>query len=156
VLAIIAYLACYALVTERVVTGQVGEVREKKSVFLLLGESLRNRALISIIAASIVMLLSQFTLQQMANYVFPDYYANTDAQSVSTLAMMVAMFLAAGGAKPLARRFGKQRSASYQISLPRRYRSCSSLSALQVCGHTLPSASFPGSDSESLQWYPGR
>lgn len=107
VLAIIAYLACYALVTERVVTERVGEVREKKSVFLLLGESLRNRALISIIAASIVMLLSQFTLQQMANYVFPDYYANTDAQSVSTLAMMVAMFLAAGGAKPLAARFGK-------------------------------------------------
>jgi len=53
------------------------------------------------------MLLAQLTLQQMANYVFPDYYANTEAQSVSTIAMMLGMIIAAGVAKPLAKRFGK-------------------------------------------------
>ena len=107
ILAILAYLVCYALVTERVSVGEIGVQREQKSVWVLLGDSVRNRALLSIIAASVVMLLSQFTLQQMSNYLFPDYYKNTDAQSVSTLAMMVAMLLAAGGAKPLAVRFGK-------------------------------------------------
>ena len=53
------------------------------------------------------MLLSQFTLQQMANYVYPDYYSNTAAQSASTIAMMVGMLIAAAVAKPLAVRFGK-------------------------------------------------
>ena len=67
----------------------------------------KNRALVSIIVASILMLLSQFTLQQMANYVYPDYYADTGAQSASTLAMMVGMVIAAAIARPLTVRFGK-------------------------------------------------
>jgi GPH family glycoside/pentoside/hexuronide:cation symporter len=53
------------------------------------------------------MLLSQFTLQQMANYVFPDYYANTTAQSASTIAMMFGMVVAAALARPLSEKFGK-------------------------------------------------
>ena len=53
------------------------------------------------------MLLSQFTLQQLANYVFPDYYGNTAAQSASTIAMLIGMAVAAAVAKPLALRFGK-------------------------------------------------
>jgi GPH family glycoside/pentoside/hexuronide:cation symporter len=69
--------------------------------------ALKNRALISIIIASVLMLISQFTMQQMANYVFPDYYANTAAQSASTFAMMGGMIVAAIFARPLAVRFGK-------------------------------------------------
>ena len=53
------------------------------------------------------MLLSQLTLQSMANYVYPNYYNNATAQSVSTVAMMGGMIIAAAVAKPLARKFGK-------------------------------------------------
>ncbi len=107
VLAIIAYLLCYYLTTERVQpTGEAHE-HAKKSVYTLLGEAFGNRALISIIAASIVMLLAQLTMQSMANYVYPNYYGNPLALSVSTLTMMLAMIIAAVGAKPLARKFGK-------------------------------------------------
>ena len=53
------------------------------------------------------MLLAQLTMQSMSNYIFPNYYGNVTAQSVSTLAMMGGMIVAAALAKPLAERFGK-------------------------------------------------
>lgn len=105
VLAVICYLLCYNLVIERV---QVPASDKKQdSVLQMLKSALHNRALISIIAASIVMLLAQLTMQGMSGYVYPDYYNNAGAQSVSTLTMMVGMLLAAALVKPLAKKFGK-------------------------------------------------
>lgn len=105
-LAVIAYLLCYVMTTERVIPEAMPKSK-RTSVKQLIVSAVTNRALISIIVASILMLLSQFTLQQMANYVFPDYYANTTAQSASTVAMMFGMIVAAALARPLAERFGK-------------------------------------------------
>ena len=105
-LAVIAYLLCYYMTTERVIP-EAPATRQKTSVKHLILTSVKNRALVSIIVASILMLLSQFTLQQMANYVYPDYYANTAAQSASTIAMMFGMVVAAALARPLSERFGK-------------------------------------------------
>lgn len=105
ILAVAAYIGCYYLTTERVIPEHRPE--EQSGIRKLIVESFKNRAIVSIIVASILMLLSQFTLQQMANYVFPDYYANTAAQSASTIAMMFGMVVAAVLAKPLAERFGK-------------------------------------------------
>lgn len=104
-LAVGCYLLCYYLTTERV---RVEQTQEKQgSVLSLLRNSLKNRALISIIAASIVMLLSQLTMQSMANYVYPNYYGNVAAQSISTVTMVLAMFAAAAVARPLTRLLGK-------------------------------------------------
>jgi len=108
VLAVGCYLLCYVLTTERVkFSAEVKQKQENNNVFVMLKNAVRNRALISIIAASVVMLLAQLTMQSMANYVYPNFYGNTTAQSASTITMVVAMFLAAGLAKPLAGRFGK-------------------------------------------------
>lgn len=107
VLAILCYLLCYFLVTERVRPKVSEDVFQENSVGKMLKNAFRNCALISIIAASVVMLLAQLTMQNMANYVFPDYYGNAKAQSVSTLMMMLGMTVAALTAKPLAKRFGK-------------------------------------------------
>lgn len=104
ILSVICYLLCYALTTERV---RIEEKHEKQGLGEMLGNALKNRALISIIFASVVMLLAQLTLQSMANYVYPNYYGNVGAQSVSTIAMMGGMLLAAILAKPLAKKFGK-------------------------------------------------
>ena len=106
ILAILAYIVCYLLTTERVII-EPAERAKLPSVAKLITNSLQNRSLVSIIVASVLMLLSQFTLQQLANYIYPDYYSNTAAQSASTIAMMIGMFIAAAGAKPLAGRFGK-------------------------------------------------
>ena len=111
-LAVVCYLVCYALTTERVIP-EPAPKEARGGVKRLLVSALTNRALISIIVASILMLLSQFTLQQMANYVFPDYYANTAAQSASTFAMMGGMIVAALLARPLSVRFGKAEISAF-------------------------------------------
>ena len=103
VLAVGCYLLCYHLVTERVRP----EPTKTPSLRRTLANAVKNRALLSIIAASVVMLLAQLTMQTMAGYIFPDYYNNATAQSVSTLLMVGAMAAAAAVAGPLSRRFGK-------------------------------------------------
>ena len=106
VLAIICYLLCYKLITERVVVESTTK-DNAPSVGQMLKSAISNRALISIIVASIVMLLAQLTMQNMAAYIYPDYYNSAAAQSASTMLMMVGMIVAAVFAKPLATKFGK-------------------------------------------------
>ena len=105
VLAVVCYLLCYKLITERVTVN--AEQHNDYSVAAMLKNALKNRALLSIIAASVVMLLAQLTMQNMAAYIYPDYYGNANAQAMSTVLMMVGMLVAAGVAKPLAAKFGK-------------------------------------------------
>lgn len=106
ILAIVCYLLCYKLVTERVVIEST--TKEKgPSVGQMLKSAFKNRALLSIIVASVVMLLAQLTMQNMAAYIYPDYYNNADAAGLSTILMMVGMVVAAIVAKPLAKKYGK-------------------------------------------------
>ena len=111
ILAVVCHFLCYALVTERTwpkersQTQQVGFVQ-------MIRNALRNRALIAIIAASIVNLLASLTLQSMANYVYPNVYHDTNAQSVATFLTTGGMLLSAAIAKPLAQRFGKAEISS--------------------------------------------
>lgn len=107
VLAVLAYLACFALTTERVKSVASVEAQQNNSVGVMLKNAFKNRALISIIVASIVMLLSQLTMQSMTNYVFPVTYGNADMIMVGTLLMAGGMAIAAVVAKPLAKKFGK-------------------------------------------------
>ncbi len=107
VLAIIAYLLCYKLTTERVRVEVNAELQQKNSVGVMLKNAFKNRALISIIVASIVMLLAQLTMQQMCNYVFPNFYGNAKAQGIATVMMGGGMAVAAVVAKPLSKKFGK-------------------------------------------------
>ena len=117
VLAIICYLLCYFLVTERVRPVYDPELNKRNSLLNMFKNAFTNRALLSIVAASVVMLLAQLTMQTMANYVFPNYYRNTVAQSASTLTMLVAILIAAAFVKPLASRFGKAEISLFANSL---------------------------------------
>jgi GPH family glycoside/pentoside/hexuronide:cation symporter len=107
VLAVICYLLCYTLTTERVTPEASAEALQDNSVGKMLKNALSNRALISIIVASVIMLLAQLTMQSMAGYVYPNFYRNATAQSLSTGMMGFGMIAAAVCAKPLATRFGK-------------------------------------------------
>ena len=93
--------------TDRVKAEATAEQLERNSVGVMFANAFKNRALISLIVASILMLIAQLSLQQMANYVFPNYYGNAKAQTLSMVLMGVGMFVAAFTAKPLANRFGK-------------------------------------------------
>ena len=107
VLAVVCYLICYFLVTERVRTESYEAEGAKNGVWQMLGNALKNKALLSIIAASVVMLLAQLTMQSMANYVYPNFYRSTAAQSASSIVMLVSMLIAASVARPVAERIGK-------------------------------------------------
>lgn len=107
VCAIICYLLCYNLTTERVKSVPSADAMQNNSVGQMLKNAVKNRALISIICASIFMLLAQLTMQSMANYVFPNFYKNAKAQTIATLMMGGGMLIAAFIAKPLAKKFGK-------------------------------------------------
>jgi GPH family glycoside/pentoside/hexuronide:cation symporter len=104
-LAIGCYLLCYFLTTERVRPRQTQQ--QSHSTIKMLKNAVKNRSLISIIAASIVMLLAQLTMQGMAGYIYPEYYNSAGAQSASTIVMMAAMGVSAAFAKPLAAKYGK-------------------------------------------------
>lgn len=105
--AVLSYLLCYYMTTERVRPKSNALLQKNDSLKTMLSNALKNRALISIIAASIVLLLAQLTLQSMANYVYPNFYGNTAAQSASTFIMLFTMLIAAGFTKPLSLRYGK-------------------------------------------------
>ena len=105
ILAIVCYLLCYFLTTERIKYRH--EEKQKMSVRQMLLSAVKNRALISIIAASVLMLLAQLTMQNMSAYLFPDYYNNATAQGVSSVLMVLGMLIAGATAKPLAAKFGK-------------------------------------------------
>ena len=107
ILAVGCYLLCYTLTTERVIPVVDESKFKSNSVGVMLKNALTNRSLISIIAASVVMLLSQLTQQSMSGYVFPNYYRSATAQSISTLAMAGGIIIAAIVAKPVARKIGK-------------------------------------------------
>lgn len=107
IFAIVCYILCYKLVTERV-PYQVPEKKEKQpSVVQMLKNAVKNRALISIIVASIFQLLAQLTMQNMNSYIFPDYYGNAAGQSVASIAMLVGMLISSALTKPLCNKFGK-------------------------------------------------
>lgn len=107
VLAVVCYVLAYRLITERVPYRASGRKEKQPSVMRMLRSAVRNRPLISIIAASIVMLMAQLTMQNMGAYIYPDYYGNGQGQTVASLMMMVGMIAASAIAKPLANRFGK-------------------------------------------------
>ena len=117
VLAICCYLLAYSLITERV-PYQAPEKKEKQpSVVQMLKNAVKNRALISIIVASILQLLAQLTMQNMNSYIYPDYYGNAAGQSVSSLIMMGGMIIAAALTKPMTNKFGKAEVSAFSCIL---------------------------------------
>lgn len=107
VIAVVCYLLCYWLTTERVQFDDNETALKNNSVVRMFKNAFTNRALISIIAASVLMLLAQLTMQSMSNYVYPNFYKNAEAQSFSTITMVAAIFVAAAIAKPLSKKYGK-------------------------------------------------
>ena len=83
ILAILCYMICFTLTTERVYESSAP--RKQPSVGVMLKNAFSNRALISIIVGSVVMLLAQLTLQSMSNYIYPNYYGNvSDLKEIRT------------------------------------------------------------------------
>ena len=105
--AFICYMLCFKLTTERV-KFENDEKKEKVSIAKNLGIIAKNKALLAIIGAAIVLLLSSLMTQTINAYLFADYFKNVNALStLSMIGLPVNLFLAAVLVK-VADRFGKK------------------------------------------------
>ena len=103
--AVICYLICYKMTTERV---KIEQETEKFNLLALLKYLLTNRALIGIIVAAIMLLLAQLSLSSMAQYIYPNYFRSSAAISASNLGTSVLTIALAAVMPPLVQKFGKK------------------------------------------------
>ncbi|MBR4026600.1 MAG: MFS transporter, partial [Lachnospiraceae bacterium] len=103
--AVICYLLCYNMCTERV---KVETKTEKFDLGKLLKSLVTNKALIGIVLASICLLLTQLTLSTMVGYIYPDYFKNTAAQSASGIVGTALTLVIAPFGTKLGMKFGKK------------------------------------------------
>ena len=109
ILGLICYIACTSLSTERI---KIEKKTEKFSLSALFKQLFSSRALLAIVVAMIVLLLAQLTMSAMMSYVYPNYFGNTAAQSVSgLLGSVVMILLSLLVIPPLSQKIGKKEVA---------------------------------------------
>lgn len=109
VMAVICYMLCFKLATERV---EVPQNNTKFNFGDLMKSLVTNRSLIGIIAAAILLLLVMLTMQGMNAYLVPNFYGNVAAQSVAALAgSLVMLVVCAPLATKLSAKYGKKELA---------------------------------------------
>lgn len=108
ILAVLVYLICYHLSTERV---KMEAPEEKKNVFELFGVLFTNRAFVGIVVSALVFLLVQMTLSGMNNYIYPNYFNSAKALSMSGLLGCGVVLIMSTFVTKLAAKFGKKELA---------------------------------------------
>ena len=114
VLAVVCYIACYFMCTERVKVAEESQsVSFKDTMKALVG----NRALIGISLVFICYLGAQMLNQTINNYIFKDYFGDTMGLSVMNAAGFAPALMLAPCAVPLARKFGKKELGIFAAAL---------------------------------------
>ncbi|MBE5883884.1 MAG: MFS transporter [Lachnospiraceae bacterium] len=109
--AVICYLLCYFLCTERVSFDKKAE-RQRESVGDMLKSLGRNRPLLALVCGALVLLLASMLAQTMNNYLFLDYFRNARAIAILNVITVAAMLLVAPFMSKIAIRFGKKEAGA--------------------------------------------
>lgn len=112
--AVVCYLLCYHLTTERV---KVEQKTGKFSFKDLVQTLTKNKSLIGIVVAALLLLLSALSLSTMTTYVYPNYFNNVAAQSIGGLVGTVIMLLCATFITKLAMKVGKKEISVFGCTL---------------------------------------
>lgn len=115
VIALVSYFVCYFGTVERVHVPS--SKKESGGAFAFLGKLGHNKPFIAYCCFTVFVILGQFTMQSMANYIFPNYYGSAAAQSTVSLFMSVAVLAFSVVATPFAQRFGKKEVASVGLAI---------------------------------------
>ncbi|WP_044297129.1 MFS transporter [Robinsoniella peoriensis] len=113
VAALICYILCYKLTNERVVISS--EKKEKVGFAKTVTALARNKSLLAIIGAAIVLLLSMLLAQSMNTYLFMDYFKNKSAMSVAGFFNAAATLVLAPFSTKIIKRFGKKEASSIAV-----------------------------------------
>lgn len=103
--AVICYMLCYHMTTERV---KVEQNTQKFSFGQLFKELVHNKALIGIIVCALVFLLAQLSLSNMNAYIYPNYFGNASAMSIANLAGTVIVLALSTFIVKLSSKIGKK------------------------------------------------
>lgn len=107
VLALIAYILCYALTTERVKYESVSK-SQQPTLLQTFKAIITNKAFLAYIAASIVLLLSTMLTQSINAFLYADYFGNKNAMSMAGLVNIPITIILAAFASKITGRFGKK------------------------------------------------
>lgn len=123
-LAVISYLLCYGLCKERVQFdhSENVELTEEKKIKgagfgHTFGKLLKNRALISLVAGALLLLLASLLGQTMNNYLFLDYFKNAKAISILNLVSVGAALSMAPVAAVITKKTGKKEAGAVGMLL---------------------------------------
>ncbi|ACV29614.1 Glucuronide permease [Anaerococcus prevotii] len=114
ILAIITYMLCFKLTTERV---KIPRSEEKFSFLETFKVMFSSRALIGLILASLFFLLSVMAVSGMNSYLYPNYFQNVKAMSFVGTSQMVITLLMATVVPKLSAKFGKKEVTVFGLSL---------------------------------------
>ena len=107
VLALILYMLCYYMTTERVKANPAPNARH--ATFSQTAKALvTNRSLIGLVLASVGILAAQLLNQSINQYLFIDYFNDKRGVMLMSVVAMIPGLLLAPVAVPLSRRFGKK------------------------------------------------
>lgn len=109
--AIICYMICYFMTTERVQL-ETGALKERVGILETLKRLVSNRALLGLILAAILLLLASLLTQSINQYVFIDYFKDKAGLSIMTVAGLVPTFALAPFVLPITKRFGKKEASA--------------------------------------------
>lgn len=116
IFAVVCYILCYKMTTERVKI-EPDPNAKKVSIIDTFSAIFKNRALLGIIGAAIMLLLSQLMAQTMNNYLFADYFKNTAALSIMNMLGTIITLIVAPFIVPITKNFGKKESGVIATSI---------------------------------------
>lgn len=115
VLSVVCYWICYKLCTERVAYEKKQEKQE--GALSLLRNLGKNRPLVAIVCAALVLLLATLLSQAMNTYLFLDYFRNGKALAVVNFISVGGMLLLAPFSVKISEKIGKKEAGSLGMLL---------------------------------------
>ncbi|MFC2948135.1 MFS transporter [Virgibacillus sediminis] len=116
ILALACYMGCVKLSTERIQTPDK-KPGEKLNFAKTAKGLVKNTPLITILAASLLFLMTMMLVMSINVYLFKDYFGNATALSIFTILQTAAVFGSMPALTPLVKRFGKKEVASFGMLL---------------------------------------
>lgn len=105
VLSFICFMVCHHMTTERVKFEQKSEKFKLSDITSVI---VGNRALIGILVVSIFILLGQFCVSGMQNYIYPGYFNSSSAISMVNMIAIITTFACAPFVVTLSKKFGRK------------------------------------------------
>lgn len=106
----IAFMVCYKMTTERV---KFETKTEKFNLGALLKSLVTNKALLGIVAVSLVSLLAQMSYSNMQSYIYPNYFGDPGAISMTNIFAIGITLGASLFVVPLTDKFGRKNLALF-------------------------------------------